>query len=43
MKNLMRIVLKRAFRWLGSNLAEMVREVGNWSVESLFEMDQSWN
>ena len=28
MKNMMRIVLKRGFRWLGLNLAEMVREAG---------------
>ena len=29
MNNMMRIVLKRDFSWLGKNLTEMVMEVGN--------------
>ena len=28
MRNMMRIVLKRGFSWLGLNLIEMVREAG---------------
>ena len=29
MNNMMRIVLKRGFSWLGKNFTEMVREEGN--------------
>ena len=28
MKNMMRILLKRVFSWLGQNLTEMLRETG---------------
>ena len=46
-KNMMRIVLKRGFSWLGQNLTEIVMEAGKLQVqqilESVFEMDRNWN
>ena len=47
MNNMMRILLKRGFRWLGKNYIEMMREAGKlqgWGIVALtFEMDQNWN